>query len=773
MSAATPNAASCRSAVRIRVSGHIQGVGFRPFAKRLADELGLAGGVGNDSAGVFLDVEGESTELDVFLLRLRTELPESARIEALTADRIEVRDRGAFRIFACPMEPPGPIRARMPRDRAVCSACLADLRDPTDRRFRYPFTTCTTCGPRYTLLRRLPYERSATGMASFPLCPDCEHEFGDADDRRFNAETMACPHCGPQVSFSAAAQTFPSVRADRDLAIVRAAEALRRGEILALKGLGGYQLLARADDERAVNRLRERKARPTKPLAVMVRTLAEAATYAHLDAAERALLASPENPIVLAKLRRDAALAPSIAPQLDRVGLMLPTTPLHHLLLERLPFPVVATSGNRGEEPILADDATADALAALADAVLTHDRPIVRRLDDSVVRVIAGRTSVVRLARGYAPLPLPALERWMAARGSKVSAGGVLALGGQQKNATALWTGAQAILGPHLGDLDAARTRTAWRRHLDELAELYGAEIRAVAADLHPDYAATLWAELSGLPTIGVAHHHAHAAAALVEHDLLDRTVLALTWDGTGLGPDGSLWGGECLQASIDAFRRVATIRPLPLPGGETAIRQPWRIGLAMVRDAMGTADCRWDDVSPAAVRGVLQVLEQPALFPTATSMGRLFDGVASLLLGAARVSYEGEAAAWLESAADPNVDDAYPVVVDAQGETTVWDWRAMIRALVDDRAQKTPIAICAARFHNTIALWARHVAKGCPLPDVVLTGGCFQNALLADRVRRQAEAVGKRVHLPGIIPVNDGGLAAGQLAVALTRSTL
>ncbi len=755
-------AAETLTACRVRIGGHVQGVGFRPFVKRLADDLGLAGGVGNDSAGVVLDIEGLREQIEAFLANLQFNAPVASRIEALNIEAIEVEHRHNFEIYPCPEEPPGPCHARVPRDSAMCAACLAESCDPADRRFRYAFTTCTTCGPRYTLLNRMPYERDSTSMRAFPFCRDCACEFANVDDRRFHAEVMACPQCGPRV--------FCGGLKD-DAAMVCAAESLRRGEIVALKGLGGYQLLTRADNDAAIARLRARKHRPTKPLAVMVRTIAEADRYADLSTMERELLASRENAIVLVKSRGESGLGAGLAPHLDYVGLMLPTTPMHYRLLERFDFPVVATSCNRGEEPILADEAAPADLAALADVVLTHDRHIVRRLDDSVVRVVAGQPSVIRLARGYAPLPLISLESWLDRLGSSRPAGGVLALGSHQKNAVALWTGTQAILGPHLGDLDSARTRSAWQRHLGELSELYGSPVRTLAVDLHPDYAARRWAEASGLPIIEVAHHHAHATAAMVEHDLLDETVLALTWDGTGLGPTGGLWGGECLRASIRGFERFAALRPIRLPGGDAAIRQPWRIAVGMLIDAFSeTPSTMWTGVSNDMVGVVAQMLDRRVCCPTTTSMGRLFDGIASLILGMSVVSHEGEAAAWLESTADSANTDGYPIIVEHQHGTAIWDWRPAVRALIADCNQGVSKGVRAARFHNTIARWAQIVTSENSEVDVVLTGGCFQNALLTVRVKNELEAIGKRVHLPGIIPVNDGGLAAGQLAIALAR---
>jgi hydrogenase maturation protein HypF len=743
---------------RLRVEGHVQGVGFRPFVKRLADELDLRGAVGNDAGGVFIDIEGMRDRCDEFRLQLRAHAPAAARIEAIRIEETTLSGRTRFEVSSNP--PPGAasISARAPRDRAVCENCLAECRDSRDRRCDYPFTACAECGPRYSVLRQLPYDRDATSMRSFQLCPTCSAEFFDPADRRFIAELTSCPACGPHVVWVCGTEKEVG-----GLAIEAAADALNHGAIVAIKGLGGYQFLVRADDSNAVARLRQRKHRPSKPLAVMVRTPEDAITIAELSESERAVLTSAENPIVLLRKRSGVSLADNIAPGIHRLGVLLPTTPLHHLLLDRIPFPIVATSGNRGEEPILGDQATSAQLFEFADAILTHNRPIVRTIDDSVVQVIGDRVSSVRLARGYAPLPLPTLERWL--KGHRPPKTGVLAVGGQQKNAVALWTGNQAILGPHFGDLDGARGRSDWVRHVAALSELYRTTIETLIADGHPDYFATRWANEQKRPVLTAMHHHAHAAAAMIEHDLLDRRIIALTWDGTGLGPDGSIWGGEIVRATLDECERIATLRPIPLPGGDAAVRQPWRIGAALMH-AVGQA---MDD---QRFSGIRRMIESRTCCPMTTSLGRLFDGVAHLILGVADVSYEGEAAAWLEASADGPGDESYPIAIEETAGIKVWDWRPTVRALLADRAAGVLPGVMAKRFHESVVDWACAIVSQAREADVVLGGGCFQNVLLTERVSNRLEAIGKRVHRPGLIPANDGGLAAGQLAIGLARLT-
>jgi hydrogenase maturation protein HypF len=535
-------------------------------------------------------------------------------------------------------------------------------------------------------------------------------------------------------------------------------------------------LLVRADRDEAVNRLRQRKTRPTKPLAVMVASLDAARRLARIGPVEASLLSSPANPIVLLKVLSGSSLASGIAPHLDRVGIMLPTTPLHALLLAEIDFPIVATSGNHSEEPIVIEENEAhEVLGGIADVFLVHDRPILRRVDDSVCRVIDGQDVALRLARGFVPLPLPALEHWAQTHG--VVKTGLFATGGHQKAAPALWTGTQAVLGPHVGDLDNLATQTAFCWLAEEFAALHSCAIAQLACDLHPDYFTTTWALSSGQPTLQVQHHHAHAAACMVENDLLDREVLAVTWDGTGYGPDGTVWGSEMLRATLSSMERIASLRLFPLPGNEAAVRQPNRVALGLLAQTLGTESVLADadlldrlGLSHRSARTLLRMAERGVNTPWTSSMGRLFDAVAALLLAVREVSHEGEAAAWLEAVADPDETETYPLPLDRSDTLLRGDWRPLCRALLDNVRSGVLPSVCAARFHNALASWAAAVVALHPQADVVLSGGCFLNALLTVRTSEAIERLGRRVCRHSLVPPSDGGLAVGQLAVALAH---
>jgi hydrogenase maturation protein HypF len=756
------------TARRIRVRGRVQGVGFRPSVHRLATSLKLHGWVCNDADGVLIHVEGRDADLECFAHRLQARVPSAAQIETVVQEMATCDYYGDFQIRVSPSLRSTCLTAHVPADRAICVDCSADVLESHNRRCAHAFASCIQCGPRYSILQEMPYEREGTSMRCFPICRACRAEFENPDDRRFHAEPIACSACGPRLRLEDDAQAI----AGDWHSVLATTQALRLGRIIALKGLGGYQLMVRADDDRAVTRLRERKHRPSKPFAVMVRSIEEAERIAHISVAERELLLSPANPIVLLQSR--TAIAPAVAPGLTRIGILLPTTPLHLLLLSQIDFPVVATSGNQSEEPIAIDNKGREALKTIADVFLDHDRDIVRRVDDSVVRLIDDRPIRFRLARGFAPCVLPALERWAASCAREIPP--ILALGGQQKTALALWTGAQAILSQHLGDMDHPEARRGFSQAVTDLAGLYRSEPKIHAADFHPDYHTTRYGQAARIPFLQAQHHHAHAVACMVEHDLLDRNVLGVIFDGTGFGLDGTIWGGEILHASIHEFQRLASLDLFALPGGETAIHEPNRIALSLLAATVGSTEIPpWllDRLGFTKSRAhmLLRMIARQVNSPLTSSVGRLFDGVAALLLDVHRVSYEGEAALFLEDAVDPTVESAYsiPIRLDQTGMRR-GSWRPMIQQVVNDIANSVPAGTCAARFHNALASWSATIAASSGISDVVLGGGCFQNGYLLNRTRTSLENLGKRVHAPSRIPPNDGGLSVGQLAVAMAR---
>ncbi|MFF4734006.1 carbamoyltransferase HypF [Streptomyces mirabilis] len=753
---------------QFRVYGTVQGVGFRPFVYRTAAELGLDGWVANVDGHVEGEVAGPPPALDEFAARLRADAPVLARVR-----RVQLADsarqsayRPGFHVRHSAPAPADRTAREVPPDAAICEACLHELRDPTDRRHRYPFINCTDCGPRATIIEDLPYDRIRTTMRRFPLCADCAAEYADPADRRFHAEPIACPACGPELAWE-------DLRGEA--ALQAAVKTVVGGGIVALKGLGGYQLVCDAGDPTAVSKLRRRKRRPTKPFAVMVRDLDTAARLARIGATERGVLTSPEHPVVL--LARHpwhgtAPLAPEVHPNLRRIGLFLPTTGLHHLLLDELVRPLVVTSGNLGDEPIIIEDAEARrVLAGVADGFLTHDRPIRFRYDDSVVQC-TGRTRItVRRARGLAPAPLPL-------RVHEPVAGA----GAQLKHTFTLAADGRAHLGPHTGDLANMATHDAFRTSYDQLKRLTGIEPVALAHDLHPGYLSTQWAQEQRLHSIPVQHHHAHVAACAAEHGVRGR-FLGVAYDGLGLGDDGTLWGGEILVADLSGYRRVGRFATAPLPGGDAAVRHPSRtaLGRLLGGETLGfprpypwlTRSFR-DRLDPAEVTIVGAMIARDVNCPRASSAGRLFDTVAALLGLADRVGYEGEAAVLLEAAAGD--EHAVPLahrVVRAQG-LWVYDPAPTLADLLERQADGEPAALLAAAFHVTLGLVtaelvARAVAEGAP-HTVCLGGGCFVNRRLLTEVKRRLHAQGLRVLVGGQVPVGDGGISYGQAAVAAAR---
>jgi len=758
---------------RVTVTGVVQGVGFRPFVYRLADELALHGFVGNDPAGVFIEVEGPEDALDEFEHRLVTDAPRLARIDAMSATSAAPVGVEGFRIVDS--VPGGGARTLVPADVATCDDCLAELFDPRDRRYRYPFTNCTSCGPRFTIIRDLPYDRPLTTMAGFELCAPCAAEYHDPRDRRYHAQPVACPACGPRIAF----ERGGSIRCGTDPVLAAVHAALSAGEVIAIKGIGGYHLACDATSDAAVARLRERKGRGDKPFAVMVPGLDAARRLAFVDDTEALTLVSTARPIVLLRRRPDARVATNVAPGNPLIGVMLPYSPLHHLLFAPVPggdveppLVVVLTSGNVTDEPICTGNDEARArLAGLADAFVSHDRPIHVPCDDSVVRIVDGVEQPIRRSRGYAPLPvrLP------------VDVAPTLAVGGELKNAFCLASGRQAWLSQHVGDMENLETLGAFGRSVEQFESMYEVTPSVLAADRHPGYVTRRWAHehAAWCPVVEVQHHHAHIASVMAENGLDGASaVIGVAFDGTGYGVDASgaasIWGGEVLIADYERFERAGHLGDLPLPGGDGAVRNPCRIALAYLA-AVGVGGV--DDLPPALAcdaterRIVARQVERNVGCVPTSSMGRLFDAVSSLLDVRHRASYEAQAAIELEALAE-RAGGVDPVAMRfGIGPGGVIDPSPVLGALVDGWRAGADRAALASGFHLAVARAvvdsAVTIRSRAGLTTLALSGGVFQNALLTRLVREGARAEGFDVITHRVVPPNDGGLALGQAVIA------
>lgn len=765
MSAAPPPLAL---AARLRVHGVVQGVGFRPFVHRVALRHGLGGWVRNEAGDVQIEVEGPAAAIDEFVRALEREAPPLARLERIDRESIPATGREAFEIR--PSTVAADRRQPVSPDAAVCDACLAELFDPANRRYRYPFITCTDCGPRFTVIEAMPYDRERTSMRAFAQCPACLAEYRDPASRRHHSETNSCPACGPRVWLQGG-DTVIGRRPGED-PIAAAARLLAAGLIVAVRGLGGFHLAVDATDEQAVRRLRARKRREAKPLAVMVRTLAGARALAAVSAAEGALLESRERPIVLLRRRPDAPLATAIAPGLDSVGVMLAYTPLHHLLLERVDRPLVMTSGNLTDEPIAtANDDALRRLGGVADAFLLHEREIVARYDDSVLRLAGTSTVFLRRARGYAPLPvdLPA-----------ESPQPLVAVGPHLKNTFALVHGRRAYVSQHIGDLENLETLEHFQETLADFRRLFRSEPEVAVHDLHPGYLSTRVARDLGLERIiPVQHHHAHVAAVLAEHGQAG-TALGIAFDGTGYGDDGCVWGAEFLVADLAGYRRVARLRYAPLPGGDVAARRPWRVArgyLSLEPAAAGAFRRAFIGVEPRELDLADQQLRVGLNSPLASSMGRLFDAAAAVLGVCTVARYEGEAAMELEALAGDRPAAAWPVAVHAAAPAdgvTELDPLPLLVALGEARARGTDARDLAAVFHESVAAAAAQLAAraadAAGVRRVALGGGCFQNARLLTSLRGRLARAGLEVLVPRRLSPNDGAISYGQAAVAVAR---
>jgi hydrogenase maturation protein HypF len=751
--------------VRARVEGIVQGVGFRPFVHRLAREHTLAGWVRNDERGVLLEVEGEAERIERFLERLAGEPPPLAVVERVSAQPLDPRGEAGFQILHS--EPAGELAVLVSPDVAPCRECLVELFDPRDRRYRYPFINCTNCGPRFTIVAGVPYDRPLTTMAAFALCEDCLAEYEDPDSRRFHAQPNACRACGPSLRLL----DRPGAGLAGEGALASAVAALLEGRIVAVKGVGGYHLACRADDEQAVAELRRRKRREEKPFALMAPDLAAARALVRLSAAEEDLLSGRERPIVIARRRAGAEVVEAVAPRSPDLGVMLPSTPLHHLLLADSGRTLVMTSGNLSDEPLAHLDGDALArIGAVADLILAHDRPIHVRADDSVVRSLAtgsGHPLLLRRSRGYAPsslaLPAPVAP--------------LLACGAELKSTFCLAKGSRAWVGHHIGDLRNWETLCSFREGVAHFEALFDVRPEIVAHDLHPDYLSTAYAlEREGVERLPVQHHHAHLAACLAEHGELAGAIGAI-YDGAGLGSDGTIWGGELLVGDVESVERVGKLQPVRLPGGDAAVREPWRMACAWLLAALdGEAPLpapiaatverkRWEQVAELARRGLVS--------PVTTSVGRLFDAVSALCGLRTTVREEGRAAVELEAVASPGEAGAYPMpLLDA--EVLRLDARETVRAILADLAGGARAEVVSARFHNglsdatagAVSLLARRWGVG----TAVLAGGVFQNRLLLERTAERLTRAGLRVLIPRALPANDGAIAYGQTAVAAAR---
>jgi hydrogenase maturation protein HypF len=746
---------------RITVRGIVQGVGFRPFVYRLARAEGITGRVRNDSAGATIDVFGRRDALERFCHRLVATPPPAARLTAVAWRPIGLGECADFQISTS--EPGDDRRVSIPADIATCSECLAEVFDPRNRRFGYAFTNCTNCGPRFTISLEVPYDRCATTMAPFAMCLECRREYEDPNNRRFHAQPNACPVCGPRLWLGDAT----GERQESAAPIETAAGAIREGLIVAVKGLGGFHLACDATSPAAVARLRKRKRREAKPLAVMVRALADAERIAMLSAVECDLLCAPERPIVLARRRSDANLADEIAPRSPLVGLMLAYTPLHHLLLAAAGRPLVMTSGNLSDEPIAyRNEEAVQRLRGIADLFVLHNREIVTRCDDSVARVIAGAPTLLRRSRGYVPRPLPVHQPFERP---------VLAVGGHLKNAFCLGVGDTAWLGPHIGDLETLETYQAFEEAVARMKQFVGVNPDVIAHDLHPGYLSSHYAcSRTATVRVAVQHHHAHVVSAMAEHQLAG-PVLGVAYDGTGYGTDGAMWGGELLLASERDFQRLATFRPIPLAGGDRAIREVWRLALALVDDAFDgkyAADrlVLFRRLDPMAISTVRSMIRSGLNTVSAHGVGRYFDAVGALVFGRALSNYEGQVATALNNRADCSETRRYEFELDRSRRPWSVDMRPAVRQIVEAIGANEDSRSIAARFHNTLidatAVIVRAALSEYGSLPVVLTGGCFQNPLLAKGVVSALRDV-TPVYLHREVPPGDGGIALGQAMVA------
>jgi hydrogenase maturation protein HypF len=768
--------------------GAVQGVGFRPFVYRLANAMGIKGWVSNSSQGVFIDAESERNILNRFVIRLEKEKPPLAFIQGMETSFLDVVNYDEFEIRESNSD--GEKSAVVLPDIATCPDCLEEIFDPRDRRYLYPFTNCTNCGPRFSIIKSLPYDRPNTTMQEFEMCEECLEEYENPRDRRFHAQPNACPKCGPRVELWGKSGTILSMHHD---AILQAAESIRDGKIVALKGIGGFQLLVDARNDEAVKRLRARKHREEKPFALMFPSLLAVEDECEVSETEERLLLSHEAPIALLKRRKlvGSPIASSAAPRNPYVGAMLPYSPLHHILMREIDFPIVATSGNISDEPICIDEFEAlEKLGGIAEVFLVNNRPIERHVDDSVVRVMAGRVQVIRRARGYAPFPIEV---------ENASEDAILAVGGHLKNTIAVNSGKNVFISQHIGDLSTEESFKAFEKVIEDFKSLYEISPKVVAHDLHPDYLSTQYARkmIKGENLVetqdlasqqGIQHHFAHVASCMAENKL-DGEVLGVSWDGTGYGEDGTVWGGEFLKTDGASYDRVATFRSFRLPGSSASVKEPRRTAVGLLYEIFGDELFRMQNLEPIkafdkrSLPILKKMLKSGLNSPITTSAGRIFDAVSSILGLRQTVNFEGQGAMELEFALDGIASNEvyhFAIRENRNQETGdrkyydpnfVIDWEQMVREIIVDKSEGVSIGLISAKFHNTLSEMILDIAKRVGLEKVVMSGGCFQNKYLTERTIAVLSENNLKPYWHQRVPPNDGGIPLGQIFVALNRT--
>ncbi len=756
--------------VNIHINGAVQGVGFRPFIYRLAQSLKLNGWVINSSQGVVIEAEGAPEAVNEFIIRIEPEKPPHARIYSFEHRFLDPVHYSVFSIRESDEE--GAKTVMVLPDIATCPDCLSEIFDSGNRRYLYPFTNCTNCGPRFTIIEKLPYDRKYTSMKHFTMCPDCRQEYDNPLNRRFHAQPNACPVCGPHLELWDNHGTVIRLKHD---ALMETVALIKAGKTVAVKGIGGFHLMVNALDDNAVKRLRQMKRREEKPFALMYPNLATVQNDCVISTQEQRLLLSAESPIVILEKKKPPMqpLSEAVAPDNPYLGVMLPYSPLHHLLMRALNIPVVATSGNRTDEPICTDEREAlKRLEGIADFFLVHNRPIVRHADDSIGRIMAGREMVIRRARGYAPLPV------LLSAGHNAAVPGIIGVGAHLKNTVALNRGRSVFISQHIGDLESIEALDAFHRVLEDFKTIYGLQTDAVACDLHPDYASSKYAGTSGAPVVSIQHHFAHIVSCMTENEI-SGPVLGVAWDGTGFGTDHTVWGGEFLLVEKGTFERFAHLRPFMLPGGDMAVKEPRRSALGVLYEIFKEEIFRFPDLKllenfrDGELQLIQSMMHQKMNCPVTTSAGRLFDAVAALAGLKPIARHEGQAAMALEFAAGKKITEpSYPFHIHDNLKTARFtvDWEPMIRSILEDIRNELSAEIISMRFHRALAEIIIQMARRSGLEKIALSGGCFQNKLLLEYTVELLKANRFKPYWHQRVPPNDGGISLGQVAAALQR---